>query len=170
MEPERSKTIAMTFLRQEILDDIRQYAFVAGDVMAEENLHARHQVMDILEDGNIEIVTRVMSLALAQCREFLYPYSKLEVVDRSEFDDYYDEPCEYVMELKVEEDFSETSADYLVKLIHKFVVYMILIEWYTIANPEAVPGITALAQSAEEKIKAAGNRRLRRVRRPLTPF
>lgn len=76
-EQDRTKTVALQFLRTELLNDLDQYGYVEGDVQrvgdprneAEEHLrHGRHQTQDITQDGNIDIVTRHLDLALARCR------------------------------------------------------------------------------------------------------
>ena len=72
----RTKTVKMTFKREELLYDIRNNAYVEGDVMQAKTEHDRHQVQDIGEDGNIDRVTRLLDLAHAECEEALFPYTK----------------------------------------------------------------------------------------------
>ena len=83
----RTKTVKMTFKREELLYDIRNNAYVEGDVMQTKTEHDRHQVQDIGEDGNIDRVTRVLDLAHAECEEALFPYTKENVEQESEMDD-----------------------------------------------------------------------------------
>ena len=83
----RTKTVKMTFKREELLYDIRNNAYVEGDVMQAKTEHDRHQVQDIGEDGNIDRVTRVLDLAHAECEEALFPYTKENVEQESEMDD-----------------------------------------------------------------------------------
>ena len=83
----RTKTVKMTFKREELLYDIRNNAYVEGDVMQVKTEHDRHQVQDIGEDGNIDRVTRVLDLAHAECEEALFPYTKENVEQETEMDD-----------------------------------------------------------------------------------
>lgn len=92
----RTKTVKLTFKREELLYDIRNNAYVEGDVMQANTEHDRHQVQDIGEDGNIDRVTRVLDLAHAECAEALFPYTKENVEQETEMDDTptYVEPVE----------------------------------------------------------------------------
>lgn len=83
----RTKTVKMTFKREELLYDIRNNAYVEGDVMQAKTEHDRHQVQDIGEDGNIDRVTRLLDLAHAECEEALFPYTKEDVEQETEMDD-----------------------------------------------------------------------------------
>lgn len=83
----RTKTVKMTFKREELLYDIRNNAYVEGDVMQVKTEHDRHQVQDIGEDGNIDRVTRVLDLAHAECEEALFPYTKENLEQETEMDD-----------------------------------------------------------------------------------
>ena len=83
----RTKTVKMTFKREELLYDIRNNAYVEGDVMEVKTEHDCHQVQDICEDGNIDRVTRMLDLAHAECEEALFPYTKEDVEQETEMDD-----------------------------------------------------------------------------------
>ena len=52
------------------------YSFVEGDIMQAEDEHARHQVFDIGQDGNVDRVTRILNLVHSECVEMLFPYTK----------------------------------------------------------------------------------------------
>ena len=122
----------MTFKREELLYDIRNNAYVEGDVMQAKTEHDRHQVQDIGEDGNIDRVTRVLDLAHAECEEALFPYTKENVEQESEMDDTptYIEPtadAEDTMagteETLAEEEFTDDTqvvkptGDYVIRLL-----------------------------------------------------
>lgn len=114
----RTKTVKLTFKREELLYDIRNNAYVEGDVMQVKTEHDRHQVQDIGEDGNIDRVTRVLDLAHAECEEALFPYTKENVEQETEMDDtptYVDPveetPTEEPTEEEPDADASGTVAD-----------------------------------------------------------
>ena len=95
----RTKTVKLLFKRSELLYDIKNYAYVEGDVMQGKTEHDRHQVQDIGETGNIDRVTKVLDLAYAESVEALFPYSKQEVEQETEMDNmptvvYDEEPAE----------------------------------------------------------------------------
>ena len=128
----RTKTVKMTFKREELLYDIRNNAYVEGDVMQAQTEHDRHQVQDIGEDGNIDRVTRVLDLAHAECEEALFPYTKENVEQERKMDDTptYIEPtadAEDTMagseETLAEEEFTDDTpvvkptGDYVIRLL-----------------------------------------------------
>ena len=128
----RTKTVKMTFKREELLYDIRNNAYVEGDVMQAKTEHDRHQVQDIGEDGNIDRVTRVLDLAHAECAEALFPYTKENVEQETEMDDTptYIEPTadaegtvEGSEETLAEEEFTDDTpvvkptGDYVIRLL-----------------------------------------------------
>ena len=128
----RTKTVKMTFKREELLYDIRNNAYVEGDVMQAKTEHDRHQVQDIGEDGNIDRVTRVLDLAHAECEEALFPYTKENVEQESEMDDTptFVEPTadaegtvEGSEETLAEEEFTDDTpvvkptGDYVIRLL-----------------------------------------------------
>ena len=187
----RTKTVKMTFKREELLYDIRNNAYVEGDVMQAKTEHDRHQVQDIGEDGNIDRVTRVLDLAHAECEEALFPYTKENVEQESEMDDTptYVEPVDetldeeftdetpdakptgdYVIRLLVPDEYSKTTVRLIVRYIHEYMVCRVLADWLSITNPPASANWKAKQDEALEGMKEAVNFRTCRVRRTLTPF
>ena len=177
LEPGTSKPIytnkvKLTFKREELLYDIKYLAFVEGDVMPTTDEHDRHQVMDIAEDGNIDRISRIISLVISSIREMLYPYTKLDVDKEEQRDDTLEAPEEYTINLKVPKDFSKTTIDFLEKLIHEFIVYKVLVDWLSITdlkNSTAVQNWAAKAEDIKDEINSTLYARMRRVRRRLEP-
>ena len=58
----KTKAVTLVFKREELLYDAENYSFVEGDIMQAEDEHARHQVFDIGQDGNVDRVTRICLL------------------------------------------------------------------------------------------------------------
>lgn len=168
-----TKTVVLTFLRSELLNDLDQYGYVEGDVQradADHLKHGKHQTQDITQDGNIDLVTRHLNLAFASCREALYPYSKKPVADGRETDDTLTATSEYVIELNVPEDFSETTQDFLEELIHNLLIYYVLYWWLSMTKPEGADKWLALAERVETKINGALARGCGKVYRRMSPF
>lgn len=152
------KKITIEHIREELLYDIKNLAFVEGDVMRTEDEHARHQVMDVGEDGNIDAVTRWLDLAHSECVEALYAYSKREVVPDNSSDDTLHETIRYTLEMNVPDTFSETTQTYLTRLIHEFMVYRVLFSWFMISYPEKASVHKARGDELLDKIKSAKGR------------
>lgn len=192
----RTKTVKMTFKRAELIYDIRNNAYVEGDVMQAKTEHDRHQVQDIGEDGNIDRVTRLLDLAHAECEEALFPYTKEDVEQETEMDDTptYVEPTadaegtvadpevftddttaskptgDYVIRLLVPDEYSKTTVRLIVRYIHEYMVCRVLSDWMSITNPPAAANWKAKQDEALEGMREAVNFRTGRVRRTQTPF
>ena len=167
-----SKRATLRFLRSELLYDIGNVAFVLGDVKPEEEQHSKHQLQDITQEGNIDRVTRMMDIAIAECTEILYPYTKAEAQDNAVMDDKLVEtPC-YDISLLMPDGFSKTTQVLLVRYIHEFVVARVLMDWLLIADPagNGYESWSAKCASAKESIEKMMNRRTGRVHRPTRPF
>ncbi|MGN1228653.1 MAG: hypothetical protein ACI4T5_03250 [Prevotella sp.] len=74
-----SVKIGINVKRSELLADLRALAYTEADKENDEG-HAKHQLMDLCEDGNVERVTRVLNLAAAELTEKLYPYTKKPMI------------------------------------------------------------------------------------------
>lgn len=173
MIKKRTKTVTLTFLREQLLYDIKNLAYVEGDVLPDEAQHSKHQVQDIGEEGNVDRVTRMLDLALAHCVEALYPFSKVDVESGVVLDDTLTETPTYTVTLLVPDDFSDTTAKYLEQLIHNLLVYYVLADWMSIANvanPQSAANWAAKAQDLEDEIKSKLNARTGRVRKFQSPF
>lgn len=163
-------TVTLNFLRSELLMDIKQAAFVEADIMKEGEGHAQHQTFDICEDGNIDRVTRVLSLAFSECVELLYPFTKDPVDVEEVRDDQLVEDQRYILTMHVPETFSKTTVDLLEKYIHEFLICRVLADWFSITKPEAAANWKKKAAEVEESIHDAKSIRTYRIRRKCSPF
>lgn len=157
------------FKRDQLLYDIKNYAYIEGSVMDTESNHNRHMVQDVGEEGNVDRVTRVLNLTVAKCRELLYPYTKNEL-HRTELNDTLREPKVYGIVLSVPTDFSQTTLYLLENLIHEYLVCKAVSDWLSITNPAKAQVWEAKAEDAESEIRANLHARIARTRRQLNPF
>jgi len=164
------KEATLRFEREALLYDIKNYCFIEGDTMERKDEHAKHQVFDVGENGNIDRVTRVLDLAFAQCVDLCFPYTKKELCHHASRDNELEEEDEYVMQLRLPDGFSETSVTYLSKLIHELMVYKVMADWMSITKPESKKNWQEKAEDAEQQVLSMLNARVGRVRRPLRPF
>ena len=170
MIAKRTKIVELTFTRQNLLYDIENYAFVEGDVMRTDNEHAKHQVFDIAQDGNIDRVNRILDLAHAECVEMMYPYTK-EPCDSEEVqENSLSVKEQYQISMLVPDDFSKSTVSLITKLVHEYMVCRVLADWMSITNPSSQSNWQSKLDSIEEQIRNHLNARCGRVRRAQTPF
>lgn len=167
-----SKTAKLRFLRSELLYDIGNVAYLLGDVKPDDEQHTKHQLQDITQSGNIDRVTRMMEIAIAECTEILYPYTKAEVAESVVMDDKLKETQCYDIDMTLPDDFSKTTQVLLVRYIHEFVVARVLMDWLLIVDPSGngYENWSAKCIAAKESIEKMMNRRTGRTRRPTRPF
>ena len=170
MKENRNKTVTLTFFRSELVYDCENYSFVEADIMQEEEQHAKHQVFDIAQDGNVDRVTRVLNLCFAHCVELCYPYSRETVADGMATTDVLVAHDKYELVLRVPDDFSATTVRYLTKLIHELMVDWVMQDWMSITKPKSKATWQEKIDVLEGKITSAIKGRMRPVRRPLNPF
>lgn len=159
----------LLFKRKSLIYDIENYAFVEGDIMPEQN-HGQHQVFDVAQDGNKDIVTRVLNLAYAQCVESLYPYTKSPCVEGEDLFDRLVAPEYYVIELSLPADFSRSTLVLLKHLIHRYFTCCVLYEWMSITNPAVKDAWMERVEDAKAQIKGALRNRRRPIRIRQHPF
>lgn len=148
--------VTLCFLKDQLLYDIRNLAYVESDVMGEENQHASHVTADIGEEGNVDRVSRILSLVHAEAVELLYPFTKQAVAEES-VDDVLEvyTPDEYVIELDVPSSMSRTTIRLLSRQIHEFMVCRVLADWLSITNPQSSGVWLEKARAAEDEIVKA---------------
>lgn len=166
-----AKLVTLTFKRSELLYDVENYSFVEGDIMSTENIHAKHQVFDVGQSGNVDRVTRVLTLAHSECVEMLYPYTKEEIPDeQEELNDILSEPEEYNILLSLPEGFSLSTVKLLKNLIHEYLVCRVLADWMSITNPASKGNWEDKIASLKQKIQTSLVSRSGKIRRKMKPW
>ncbi len=167
---EPDKDVTITLLRKELLYDIENYAYVEADIMKVEDEHDKHQLFDVGQDGNIDLVTRVLNLAYTECVEWLYPYTKREVADDAMLCNAPCVPEAYNIDMTVPDSFSATTMGLLKNLIHRYFVARVLWEWCGIVKPTSAEHWAGVAMQAKEQAKSALISRRTRLRRKQSIF
>ena len=90
--------------------------------MGEEKQHAQHMLADICEEGNVDRVSRILSVVHAAVVEMLYPFTKEAPAD-AEIDDKLEAPEQYEIVLAVPDGMSQTTVKLLSKPIQGDMVY-----------------------------------------------
>ena len=149
----KTKAVTLVFKREELLYDAENYSFVEGDIMQAEDEHARHQVFDIGQDGNVDRVTRILNLVHSECVEMLFPYTKEEISDKQEpLDNVMTVPEEYLITLVLPVEFSLSTVKLLKHLIHEYMVCKVLADWMSITNPGSQANWEDKARSEERRV------------------
>lgn len=159
--------------RDEILYDVANIAYVEGDIAKTDDSHGKHQVQDIVEDGNRDRVSRIASLAIAKCVELLYPYSRTPVEDFESRDNLPDESETWEIWLNLPADVSSTTITYISRLVHEYIVCRILWDWLSITNiynKESASMWRVKLEEIEEELKNSVMSRYRKIRRKMNPF
>lgn len=164
------KNVTIVFKRDQLLYDISNYAFVEGDIMGEDAEHARHQVKDIAEEGNVDRVTRVLNLAHDECVEQLYPYTKEDVEDGELIDDAFVAPEEYTIKMQVPDGFAKSTLNLVRTLIHEYMVCRVLQDWLSITFPNSAQNWEQKTILLKKKMRTALMSRTKIMRRKLKPF
>ena len=166
----RTKVVTLVFKRSELLYDCANLGYVHGDTMQTDDEHQRHQVMDIVEDGNVDRVTRVLNLVMSEIREALYPYTRTDANDGDSRVDTLTEVEEYTVSMLVPDAFSSTTQTYLENLIHELLVDRVMADWCSITYPEKEMTWRVKAEEALRNINKAKNFRMGKKLRPLHPW
>lgn len=161
--------VALLFLREDLLYDISNYAYVEGDIMEEEKQHSKHQLQDIAEEGNVDRVIRVIDMAHAWVVETLYPYTSVPL-DYDFLDDRLRDVPLWAIMLNLPKTYSNTTVEYLSKLIHELFVCKALEDWTLMVKPEAAESWRYRWERAEREIRGCLTRRMKRTRIRLHPF
>ena len=161
------KRAEIKIARAELLYDIANRAYVIADAAGDNTGHAAHIIKDIAEDGNIDVVSNILSLAHAECVEALYPYSREEV----------SAPCvkpnestEYNIALQLPDNFSQTTLQLVSSLICEYMVSLVLREWLAMTVPELASIWSERALALRDRIRTALVSRGAALYRKIKPF
>lgn len=161
--------VVLGFGRDQLLYDIRNYAYIEGHVMQTDNVHQQHMVQDVGEEGNVDRETRILDLAVSQCKEMLYPYTKNSISRHALHDDLKEQDA-YGIVLSLPSDFSQTTVNLLERLIHEYIVDYAVADWMSITNPQKAETWSVKAADMEERIRTALVSRTGRIRRKPSVF
>ncbi len=165
-----TRSVSLVFHREQLLYDIKNYAYIEGHVWGEENQHAQHTLVEIGEEGNVDRVNRILAVVHAAAVEMLYPYTKVEPMDNERICDRMWTPKDYEIEMRVPISMSRTTLHLLSRLIHEFMVARVIHDWLSITHPEAARNWLEKALEAQEEINSIKNMRIGVLRRPAHPF
>lgn len=158
----------LRFTTTELLYDIKNYSYVEGDIMSNDNIRAKHHTQDIGGEGNINRVYRILQLAHAEVVEMLYPFSRSAADNNKIYSNDLVTPSAFEVGITVPSNYSETSVLLLKEAIHEYMVCRVVADWMSIVNPPKRDTWTYKVQDARDNIKKALAKRISLLRRGMT--
>lgn len=131
------RTVTLSCGRKELLYEIRQICYVGGDVVQEDAQDARHQMQDVTEDGNVDLITRQMDLIHAEVCDLMCNDNGEYVEDGHSEDDLMRETDRYEVTMTVEEGTRVSAVRLLGQLYHQLMVGRAVAWWFTLVHPDA---------------------------------
>lgn len=164
-------TAHFTIKRKALLYDVENYAYILGNVIPEENQPSKHQLIDVAQDGNIDVVTRLLDLAYSECLNMLFPHVKDPIQHDEDFgNDMLKEEMAFDFTLQMPAEYSTTSVFYLKKLIHEYMVTKVMVMWLSLNNSNLKVEWEIKLEEITTKIRSTLTLRCNNVRRKLHPF
>lgn len=172
MMTEQRVSIQLAYLAKELLHDIANYAYVEGLLMQEGvDENARHTTIDVIQDGNIERVLRVLTLAHSEVLHLLHPYTKTPVEDRDmSFDNIPSNPDVYLVDLSLPIDMPASTVELLRHQIHEYLVLRALSDWVEITRPDRLQVWQEKLERCKDAINRFKHYRTGAIRRVMRPF
>lgn len=164
------KEVHITLLASELLYDIGSMCYVEGDLAEHLTGKEMHQIIDGVVGENLNRITRALHLCQTKLVELLYPYCKSDSEQVELRDNELVEEYSYDFTLKVGKDFAESSVNRLSALLHDYMVSYAVADWLSITKPGAEEKWLLKCANGEQEMKSTINRRMKRVRRSLSPW
>lgn len=153
----------------ELFFDARNKTYLAA--RGAEMSHKQEAYAQLTEDeSEKEQFRRSLSTAMAECVEALYPYTKMAVQDNVETTDKLKEDIVYDITLSLPDGMSETTITLVTNLLHDYLVYRTLSDWYNLIGQGSSDSWLLRADASLEQIRIRMNARINRIRRTQTPF
>lgn len=169
----------LTFYTDELLYDLRNIAYIYGVSKSEKQPDMDHHLtFDIGEEGNIDLITRILDLAFSEIEEALYPYTRSPLLEQEgcgcavhQRDDVLDtERAEYTLRMLVPSLLSRHTLTYAERWIHEWLVCRAFAEWLLLIGDSSFSLWMEKAELAKREVQRAMAKRTGRIRRKMSPF
>lgn len=164
------KTVTLTFDREQLQYDVGNMAYVESDLMEETSGHGRHVTADVIEAGNVDRINRIFDQVHAEAQELLYPYTRRHGGRDSLLTNVQSDRNAYVIEMRVPEHFSDTTAQLLQTLIHEWFVAAALASWLGLTNDGAASKWKGRVEELRRAVDEGKNRHSGVLRRKMSTF
>lgn len=163
-------TTTLLFNRTDLLYDIAAQGFVIADLLPRDETNKSLHIADVVQDGNVDIVTRKMNLAYQKCKELLRAWAKTAPVDGETISNTFTESDQYQIVLTYPSNVSITTIELLSTLIHEYIVDRALFEWLSTNNREEMSIWYDKYTKLEKDISTCMNARGGATYRPGWPY
>lgn len=130
-----NKDVTLVYDVDELVTDISQQCLLIGKAIERQGRDA-HDVKDIEDDNNREIMLNLVSRYFYDAVNMLSPYSKVPIKDNSVLDNEPDNADRYTMILQFHSERSQTTILHLRRLIHDYIVDNCVYEWVSKTAPD----------------------------------
>lgn len=162
--------ITMNFKRENLLYDIANVAYIEGAIQKKESEHDAHFTMDIVQDDNVDRITRILDRMYVQCVKVLSPYTDECISEDVELNDDFEETDTYTIVMNVSKKFLKPYARLIKTLIHEYMVSTSLFEWLAITKPNSAEFWYNKAEETLQEIRSALNTSSGVFERPTSPI
>lgn len=123
-----------------------------------------------VSDENEEFFETTFNLAHSECKEFLFAFTKEEVIPDGNIDGPQQLFPNYNITLSLPKHFSHTTITLLTNLINEYITCRLLSEWIMITQPESHVYWIERCSMIKKQISIAMTSRTEPLRRTLRPF
>lgn len=130
------------FNEEELKEDIERVATVQGRSMqhrinknnsrrsdGEDSVYAIATFQEVCEEENWPWSQRVLGLGISEVETALHPIARRKMKDHSDIDNAKEGNIEWLIELNVPDEFSDTMFVKLMRFIHDYLIARVLWEW-----------------------------------------
>jgi len=92
--------------------------------------------ISVNESKNLPLICRTIELAISEAEHATYILSRMNIHDNMSLANYLVKKPEYIIELRVNDNFSDTSIVHMRNAIHDYIVARVLWEWAKLTYPK----------------------------------
>ncbi|MBR1792084.1 MAG: hypothetical protein IJ764_00380 [Bacteroidales bacterium] len=167
----RRKTAIITLKRSELIYDIQNRAMlVARGFDSGDNFKDISLMQPGDDENDLDMLARSLNTAFDDIAEALFAFCKTSAEDGTERDDSISLPESYILQLTIPDDYSDTSVRRLVNIMHEYMVCLALADWLTATYPAAAEQWIVRKDQAINNLRRTVQKRIRRVRRTMSPL
>lgn len=158
--------VMMELQKKELVYDVANTTYTFADALSVEDVHEKHNIMDVAQEGNRDKLARILDEAVEDCREVLYSLGKGHVdgswYETNEWEDCVGSPTNdeesYYLKMFAPRSFSPSSLHTLTVYAHNYIVNKSVSDWLAIVYPKGAEQFLVLAEEKKDKLLHAANR------------
>lgn len=133
------RKVILKYFAEELLADISTRCTLAANAAGATGRTIQHDALDVLDDGNREVIMNTVSRLLFECMNILYPFCKTPVRHcrgNGSDDNMSQDVDAYEIELTFPYERSETEVQQLKRCMNDYIVYKSTAEWLALTLPD----------------------------------